>query len=240
VHDESVRLAALLEPLKAERCALALLVGDIGIDPPWPAEERLRARGPHDASVGDILARVERTLGCPAVFVPGNHDLADPAPSGHGINADGRVARVAGLRIAGLGGAGPEAHGFPYEWTEDQAAASLRGLLDGGPEVDILLSHAPPADGPLDRIFSGRHVGSRAVGEWIDRARPRLFVCGHIHEAWGVALRQGVVCLNAGALGEPFGMEIAWTVRWLGGPSRIEALLGEPALGFERVVHYER
>ena len=54
-----------------------------------------------------------------------------------------------------------------------------------GGELDVLVSHTPPADTTLDRTVSGTHVGSRAVAEVIAGRRPRLFVCGHIHEGYG-------------------------------------------------------
>ena len=58
---------------------------------------------------------------------------------------------------------------------------------------------------------------------WIARARPRLFVCGHIHESPGIERLDEVPCVNVGALGEPFGQEIAWIVEWNAGPTSIRA-----------------
>ena len=86
-------------------------------------------------------------------------------------------------------------------------------LADASP-FDILISHTPPARTNLDRTARGEHVGSEAVRRWIATARPALLVCGHIHESWGVERVEGVLCLNAGALGEPYGEEIFWLVRW--------------------------
>jgi len=224
IHDEQERLGAALDLLDGPPFDLALLAGDVGLDPPWEAPARQTGRGPHDESVRRTVNRVAHHLDCPVLFEPGNHDLRDAVSDLDGTNCDRIVVEAAGLRVAGLGGAGPTRYGFPYEWTEGEIDAALSGLLGGGAEpVDILLSHTPPHDTGLDLTPRGAHVGSPTVRGWIGRARPRLVVCGHVHEAWGVEQVEGVPCLNAGALGEPYGQVIVWVVEWVGGgSSRIE------------------
>jgi len=172
-----------------------------------------------------VIAAVRRGLGCAVAFVPGNHDLPDPAGGLDAVNCDGRVVEIAGLRVAGFGGAGPGRFGFPYEWDEPEAERGLERLLREPGAVDVAVCHTPPAGTRLDRTARGEHVGSLAVRRWIAAARPALFACGHIHEACGVERVEGVPCLNAGALGEPYGQEIVWLVRWDGrGPAAIRSL----------------
>lgn len=220
VHDHGPRLRRALETLSGETWDLALQVGDVGVDPPWLSPSRERDRAEHDASVRRVLASLREAAGCPVVFVPGNHDLPSPPSDAPALNADGRVVEVDGLRVGGLGGSGPHRHGFPYEWSESDASRALDRLGQG--RVDILLCHAPPARTSLDRMHDGEHVGSSAVRRAIASLRPALFVCGHIHEAWGVEETEGVPCVNAGALGEPFGQAIVWTVQWNDGPVSID------------------
>jgi Icc-related predicted phosphoesterase len=236
VHDHQERLEVSLSLLPAEKVDLALLAGDVGLDPPWLEPARHAERGPHDESVRQVVQQVGKLCSCPVVFVPGNHDLNDPPGDVDGTNVDGRTERVAGLRIAGLGGSGPAPYGFPYEWSESQAHSRLAAMFDGsGKDTDIFLCHAPPANTRLDVTARGDHVGSRSVYEWIGRIRPKLFVCGHIHEAWGLEWVQQTPCLNAGALGEPHGQVIAWFVEWDHGPLRIRSVRQEP--GGEPVWH---
>jgi Icc-related predicted phosphoesterase len=226
VHGELDRLATVLGWLAREPIDLALLVGDIGVDPTRVAPLRRLLRERHDASVRAVLERVESRLDCPVVFVPGNHDLPDPPGDVPAVNADRETVEVLGLRIAGLGGAGPARFGFPYEWSDEAADRALEELLPATAEPpDVLLCHTPPAGSRLDRTARGEHVGSRSVRAWLARRSPRLFVCGHIHEAAGIERVEGVPCLNAGALGEPYAAAVGWTVEWSDGPQEIVAFL---------------
>jgi Icc-related predicted phosphoesterase len=63
----------------------------------------------------------------------------------------------------------------------------------------VVLAHAPPRDGQLDRTFLGRHVGSTALREFIERHQPNLVVCGHVHEARGVESLGRTTVVNCGA-----------------------------------------
>lgn len=167
-----------------------LLVGDLsagmhfvsGMTPAIEREMRAGALG--------VVARVE-ALGVPVLWVPGNHDLRDLEGPG---NVDGRVAEIAGVRVAGIGGGGPMHFGFAYEWSEDQVRA--REL----PDHDLLLCHAPPVDTTIDGTVHGIHAGSHAIRERA-AALDGVLVCGHIHEASGAVQIERCLCLNAGALG---------------------------------------
>ncbi|KAI9837678.1 MAG: hypothetical protein M1837_002720 [Sclerophora amabilis] len=53
------------------------------------------------------------------------------------------------------------------------------------PMSDVLVSHAPPR-GLLDQALNGRHLGCDGLKSAVERTRPRLVVCGHVHEARGV------------------------------------------------------
>lgn len=51
--------------------------------------------------------------------------------------------------------------------------------------TDILVVHGPP-HGYGDRCEDGRRVGCPDLTATIERIRPKLVVCGHIHESYGV------------------------------------------------------
>jgi Icc-related predicted phosphoesterase len=196
VHAHWRRLDAVLERISRADADGILLVGDLG------AHELayVRTSGPERdtrylGTIEELFRRVGE-LGLPFAWVPGNHDVAELAGPG---NADGRAVDVAGLRVAGIGGAGPGRFGFPYEWEEDHVRALAL------PPCDVILSHTPPARTPLDRVHGrGLHVGSEAVRERA-LAHDGALVCGHIHESPGAVQLGRCLCLNPGGLGAPFG-----------------------------------
>lgn len=62
---------------------------------------------------------------------------------------------------------------------------AVRDFVPDFPGVDIMLTHGPPY-GILDRVLHGNmSVGCENLLRACQRARPRLHVFGHIHEAYG-------------------------------------------------------
>ena len=57
-------------------------------------------------------------------------------------------------------------------------------MLAGMHRADILVVHSPPK-GVADRTSAGASVGSTAIRAAIERAQPRLALCGHVHDSWG-------------------------------------------------------
>ncbi len=152
----------------------------------------------------DYLAFLASALDVPCVFVPGNHDpdlsgytrygglsMKDgfptvwPGPAG-GINADGRIVDISGLRFAGLGGSIRYNDG-PNQWTQRQQARRARGLVRrarwqqwrDGHGVDVLLTHSPPLD--LGDRDDPPHRGFSCLHATIERLRPKWLLHGHIH-----------------------------------------------------------
>jgi uncharacterized protein len=130
----------------------------------------------------DILQSVEK----PAVLVPGNaesvEELEDACrvwPTAHVLHGSG--VRIDGVEFFGIGGAIPVTPfgSWSYDFTEDEASQ----LLAGCPSGCVLVSHSPPF-GVVDRNSNGKNLGSASVRETIERCRPRLVVCGHIHGSW--------------------------------------------------------
>lgn len=57
-------------------------------------------------------------------------------------------------------------------------------VLDGKKllsEKSVLVSHVPPYD-TQDKIFIGMNGGSKELRKLVDKYKPRLVLCGHIHE----------------------------------------------------------
>lgn len=122
----------------------------------------------------------------PLLYVHGNHDgsYAQRPPEGCEC-IDGRIVKIKGLRILGLGGSYAY-NGGPHQYTERQMRRRIRRLRfqlwrHGG--VDIVVSHAPVAGyGDMD---DPAHRGFECYRELIEKYKPALWVHGHVHKRYG-------------------------------------------------------
>jgi Icc-related predicted phosphoesterase len=121
----------------------------------------------------------------PTVLVPGNAETDTELwqacagwPSAHVLH--GQALALEGIQVFGLGGGVPPT---PFPWSFDLSEDEAAAKLESCPEGAVLVVHSPPK-GHVDEVH-GRHLGSRSILEAIERKRPALVVCGHIHQCWG-------------------------------------------------------
>jgi uncharacterized protein len=135
---------------------------------------------------------LEETIGAlagieaPTVLVPGNNETADAlrAATGDWSSASvlhGEGTTIDGTEFFGLGAGIPVT---PWDWSFDLDDDAATELLADCPEAAILVLHSPPRN-HCDSAGDGSHFGSPALLRAIEEKRPRLAVCGHIHESWG-------------------------------------------------------
>jgi Icc-related predicted phosphoesterase len=137
------------------------------------------------------------SISTPTVLVPGNNETEDAlreAAAGWSAATvlHGGGAGIEGVEFFGLGAGIPVT---PWDWSfdlDDEAAAER---LAACPQGAVLVLHSPP-QGHCDTNGSGDHFGSEALLRAIEEKRPRLAVCGHIHESWGCESRVGETPLH--------------------------------------------
>ena len=122
----------------------------------------------------------------PTVLVPGNNETEDALRAAcEGWDAatvlHGQGTEIEGTQFYGLGAGVPIT---PWDWSFDLDDEQAAERLAGCPEGAVLVVHSPPK-GHCDASSAGDHLGSQAILEAIEEKRPRLAVCGHIHDAWG-------------------------------------------------------
>ncbi|HEX4595618.1 MAG TPA: metallophosphoesterase [Bryobacteraceae bacterium] len=135
----------------------------------------------------DDLGPILEKRGDRMYVIPGNHESAADIAGfcrKYGFHDfHGQTIEIAGHKIAGLGYSNPTPFNTPGEYSEEELAATLDKFSNAPPAV--LICHAPPKGTRLDRAGEGQHYGSTAVRDFIERAQPQYFYCGHIHEAAG-------------------------------------------------------
>jgi uncharacterized protein len=162
------------------------------------AEELVRMANQADVVVGagdfaSVHQGLEETIGAlrgieaPTVLVPGNNETEDElreAAAGweaatvlHGESLD-----LDGVTFFGLGAGVPTT---PWGWSFDLSEDEAERALATAPEGCVLVLHSPPKGHVDDGL------GSTAILAAIERTRPRLAVCGHIHQCWEQESRVG-------------------------------------------------
>jgi Icc-related predicted phosphoesterase len=147
-------------------------------------------------TLGDLHPAEVPIVDLPHLFVHGNHDSPnEPFPQAldrHDLHL--RVVRIGSVSFGGFQGSmkyKPKGH---YLYDDGEVAA----LLDGFPAVDVFVAHAPCT---TLGINDGVHDGFRAFDEYIQRARPKLFLCGHVHRKQEVMMGR-TRCVSVYGAGE--------------------------------------
>jgi hypothetical protein len=173
-----------------------------------------------DAHVRPWLARVPAAR---TVITWGNHDYCGEACD-FAADMPGRAADGAPLLLvddstcitAPAAGPGQKSRALtvwasPWsnqfgDWAFMKPPRDLAGVYRAIPSgVDILVSHQPPYGyGDKTAALFGRseHAGSRELLAAIERVRPRLVVCGHIHEGHGRYEHAGIPIVNVSVVNE--------------------------------------
>lgn len=123
------------------------------------------------------------------------------------------------LRVWGT----PWVPGLPY-WAFYGRQEALQGRSDLIPEgLDVLMTHGPPrcygdyiptSQKQRNKYnnFGGEHVGDLTLNGAILRAKPKVVICGHIHEARGCYDLDGIPIYNVAAVDENYVLhENPWT-----------------------------
>jgi Icc-related predicted phosphoesterase len=125
----------------------------------------------------DVLSAIETAT----VLVPGNNetdealrDACDGWPAATVLHGEG--IELDGTSFFGLGAGVPVT---PWDWSFDLTEDEAEAKLGGCPEGAVMVLHSPPR-GHVDK-----GLGSEAILRAVERKRPPVAVCGHIHECWG-------------------------------------------------------
>lgn len=166
LHGSQYRLNLLLKNIERYSPDLVVVCGDI------------TQFGP-----GELAKNFLNQIPVTTFAIPGNIDTKDVSKAideSKAINIDMKQVEKNGFSFIGVSG------------TATKLFSVDKKLLD---EKSILVSHEPPY-GLQDRVFLGMHTGSKELREIVDKYKPRLVLCGHIHEDPGYTKTNNTVVVN--------------------------------------------
>ncbi len=113
----------------------------------------------------------------------------------NGFNVEGEVLDIGDYYVAGISGREPV-----------NSVERVERLLEEYGELKkplIVLAHHPP-HGVVDKTFLRVHAGLYEARRLVEKYRPLLYLCGHIHEARGYARLGDTLVVNAGPLAKGY------------------------------------
>ena len=116
----------------------------------------------------------------------GNMDSlqADRYLSDNNMNLHRKLIKFDTIALFGMGGSLPTPFGTKSEFSEEFYRENLKQFLPLPKDLlTVFVSHNPPYGTACDRLKNGKHVGSKAVLEFIQDYQPDFCICGHIHES---------------------------------------------------------
>jgi Icc-related predicted phosphoesterase len=199
IHEYVHTLKTIEAPL--HHADLILVTGDI-----------TRWRGPHTAA--KVLAAIKH-YNTNILAQVGNTDSWDTHYylNDLGINLHGQGHHFDDLGIFGVGGSNATPFYTPTEFSEEEIAAYLMAgydMIKDAPRK-ILIAHCPPYHTTVDRLYSGQHVGSTSVRQFIEAYQPDICISGHIHEAPGEDRLGNTLLLNPGMLAQGGYITVTYT-----------------------------
>jgi Icc-related predicted phosphoesterase len=177
IHGSQYRLNLVLKNVTTYTPDLVVLCGDI------------TQFGP-----GDLATNFLNQIPVETLAVPGNIDTFDVD---QGINASNatnlHMKRIViqGIVFVGIGREIPSALA-DLAIDNGTVKKSLKKILD---TTSVLVTHVPPFK-LQDKMFIGSHGGSKQLRHLIDTYKPRLVLCGHIHEDPGVSKSGDTTVVN--------------------------------------------
>ena len=177
IHGAQYRLNILLSHIETCNPDLVIICGDV------------TQFGP-----GEVAKNFLNQIPVETFAIPGNIDAPEVGAAIHESNATNiHLKRVVknGLSFVGIGGSVPSPLST-VKITDNDTKKSIEKIVD---ENTVLVTHEPPYR-LQDKVFMGHHAGNQDLRDLIDKCKPKLVLCGHIHEDPGITTSNGTTVVN--------------------------------------------
>lgn len=143
------------------------------------------------------------------IFIAGNHDFYLERASRKEIEElvpdTVTYLQDSGVTINGIKIWGSPVTPWFYNWAfnRHRGDAIRRHWQLIPPDTDLLITHGP-VYGFLDQNTNEQHSGCQDLLRTVLTIKPKVHVCGHIHESYGMINRSGIKFINASVLNEHY------------------------------------
>jgi len=129
---------------------------------------------------GEVATNFLEQITVDTFAIPGNIDTPDVAEAIEKSKATNIVSKKV------------EKNNISFVGVSESDISLIENRLD---EKSVLVTHTPPY-GLQDKVFIGMHAGNKNLRKLVDRYKPRLILCGHIHEDPGYTKTNNTVVVN--------------------------------------------
>ena len=188
IHGDTGLADKLAQKAVKEKVDLVILCGDI-----------TRFDQSTSNLIGPFVKRQKKVL-----FVPGNHEsfaTADFLAQVYGVkNLHGYSVKYGDIGLFGCGGANIGVEGLEEKEIYDLLKKGFDKIKDL--KKKIMVTHVHPSDTKMEQ-FTEFFPGSEGVKKAIDKFKPDLLLCSHVHEAEGIEEKVGkTTVINVGKAGK--------------------------------------
>ena len=182
----------LAEKAEKEKVDLVILAGDL-----------TESEQSTDYLIGPFLNKKKRVL-----FLPGNHESFSTAdflaelykPYAKNLHSYSMRSKDKELGIFGVGGANIGIHSLTEKQLFDNLKKSFKDVKDL--KKKIMVSHVHPSGTKMEK-FTSIFPGSPGVKKAVEKFKPDLLLCSHVHEADGIEEKIGKTkVINVGKKGK--------------------------------------
>ena len=183
IHGDTILAKNLAEKAEKEKVDLVVLCGDL-----------TQAEQSTDNIVGPFIKKGKKVI-----LIPGNHETlatADFLAELYGAtNLHGYSIKAGDIGLFGCGGANIGL----FQLTEKE----IYDLLQKGYEkIKIMVTHVHPSGTKMER-FTKIFPGSTGLKRAVERFKPDILLCSHVHEAEGIEEKLGKTkIINVGKKGK--------------------------------------
>lgn len=177
IHGSQYRLNIILKNIVKHCPDLVVICGDI------------TQFGP-----GEVAKNFLDQIPVDTLAIPGNIDTPDVDESineSKAININLKRVVKNKVPFVGIGSKIPS----PLIKTTIYYNDTEKSIGEAIDNTTIFVTHEPPYK-TQDRVFFGHHSGSKELRKLIEKCKPRLVLCGHIHEDPGISKVNDSIIIN--------------------------------------------